>query len=251
MSDGMLHEEDVRRLRTTLDLVVRTAGDDSFARAAFEAGATAVPAFDHVAVLVFPDEVGDVVEFLTQEQVDLEPPIPSVVVRSRLARRYGLSEEDLEVTILHGRVPGPRSAGIEVFVLPKRLADGIDPGLKVRERATEAEAHAAWFADRDGLSDVWRFCREQLGLTPDGGGFNPYEDAAEVAGRYCTSAGRRVRRRRVVPGGGRSSRLGTLPTCWRPTALPRPSRVASTPGCSPCWRAIGLRGPCTRWWRSA
>ncbi|MFB7601186.1 methyltransferase, partial [Streptomyces sp. NPDC056160] len=134
--------------------------------------------FDHIATLVFPGSVEDVRMFLARAGFEVGLPIPSVVVRDRLARRYGVPEEALDVSIVHGH---PRSAdrgGVEVFVLPQAIADRVHLGIVARERATEAEAHVAWTVRSESLEQVWRNCREKLGMTPDGGGYNPNDDAA-------------------------------------------------------------------------
>src|SRR5512144_2665182 len=44
--------------------------------------------FDHEGVLVFPEAVGDVTQFLRRLGLDVRFPVASVVVRERLARRY-------------------------------------------------------------------------------------------------------------------------------------------------------------------
>lgn len=134
-------------------------------------------AFDHVAVLVFPDDVEDVREHCMKAGYDVSEPVPSVVVRDRLAQRYGVAAADVNVSILRVHPQGIDRGGVEVFVLPRGEAEALHRGLVARERATEAESHLAWLVHQDRAAQVWQGCRD-LGLLPDGGGYNPNEDAA-------------------------------------------------------------------------
>lgn len=190
----MLDSQDQRRLDRALTEAAWIDGENSFARVAGDAvaGLGDVMTFDHVATLVFPDSVEDVRTFLTAAGLDAGPAVPSVVVRDRLARRYGLSAQDLEVMIVRGYPRAGRQGGVEVFSLSRASADRLRPGLVTRERATEAEAHLAWQVAPENVDEVRRFCGERLGLTPDGGGYNPDEDAR--------AGGRTVLYFRAVPG---------------------------------------------------
>jgi hypothetical protein len=177
----VLDSHDEQRLNAALARLTGPAEENLFPRLAGDAATENVSehlTFDHIATLVFPDTVQDVQAFLSGVGVDVGPPVTSVVVRGRLARRYGVPEQDLDVTIAHGYLPGADRVGIEVFVLPRAIADRVHHGIIARERRTEAESHSAWAVNSDGLAEVWRTCRERLRMLPDGGGYNPLEDEA-------------------------------------------------------------------------
>ncbi|MEU9406705.1 methyltransferase [Streptomyces sp. NPDC048281] len=174
----MLNRRDEQRLLTALGRAADIARADGLVTAVVEASPALTRrdfVFDHIALLVFPDAVDDVSTFLQKRQVEVADPIESVVVRSRLAQRYGVNEQSLEVTILYGRLPEPAQAGVEVFILPSESAVAAHSDMPARERATEAERHEAWLVDGASLAEVRRVCLDRLGMIPDGGGFNPHE----------------------------------------------------------------------------
>ncbi|MBB5160012.1 acetylserotonin O-methyltransferase [Saccharopolyspora phatthalungensis] len=184
----MLDSQDEQRLKTAIDQTTKLAGQDSFASVA---GAFAneedirdLPAemvFDHVAALIFPDTVEDVQDFLAERGFDVCAPVSSAVVRGRLARRYGVAEEDLEVSIIRAFSRHEGQGGLEVFAVPRSCADRVAPGMVAYERTNNPESHLAWVVTGD-LDKMRRICKERLLMRPDGGGHNPYQDI-ESGGR--------------------------------------------------------------------
>ncbi|MET8759552.1 methyltransferase [Lentzea sp. NPDC004782] len=175
----MLDHHDVQRLHATFDVAERAATEE-FLTTVFDEEFTDKTKiiFDHAAVLVFPDHVDDVVEFCTAAGYEVAEPFPSMVVRGRLARRYGVTEQDLDVMIVRARPQSRGCGGVEIFVLPRRFATAHSR-LVAKERATEAESHLGWFVDADSVEAVWRCCLQYFGMRPDGGGYNPVENSAE------------------------------------------------------------------------
>jgi SAM-dependent methyltransferase len=199
----MLDTEDERRLRDVIGQLGGLTAAGSFAHvlgSPVDPGIAHAVRFDHAALLVFPDTVSDVRDFLVASGFDAGPSVPSRVVRARLAERYRVPEEELEVTIVHGRPSDGAPGGLEIFVLPREAADVVAPGLVAQERATGEESHAGWLVAPERLEQTRRTCRHLSSMTPDGGGYNPYDDR--------DSGGRSVVYFKTEPdGGGRCSRI--------------------------------------------
>ncbi|MFB8141716.1 hypothetical protein [Streptomyces parvus] len=197
----MLGEEDQDRLRQLVEMVA-----DYDLRQVVEevAGGGVAPGvmaslaarceFDHVASLVFPDRVEDVVDLLHRWGFEVCAPVPSVVVRDRLVRRHVLDADDCDVSIVKAR-PGrtPRgSQGLEVFVFPRPRKD--DP-VAAAERRSRQEDHFALRVTHPGdggLDLVRRLLAESLSIVPDGGGHNPYDGAGGSSVLYFTAPGGRL-----------------------------------------------------------
>ncbi|HEV2638212.1 MAG TPA: methyltransferase [Actinocrinis sp.] len=178
----MLDDTDLARLDRAVQHVQHLADADALAlvagpRAAVDRSLSA--AFCHVGILVFPDRAEDVAEYLRNRGMAVHTPIPSVVVRQRLAARYAVAPERLPVDIITGEMPDGRC--LEVFVLPG-LADRAAPdGMAELERRGQTESHFAFElpgADRDRVDALRAALAEDHGLVPGGGGYNPDEDAA-------------------------------------------------------------------------
>ncbi|MFF2774247.1 methyltransferase [Streptomyces sp. NPDC058052] len=136
--------------------------------------------FAHAAVLVFPPDEAALRSGLTGCGLDGGVPArPSVVVRDRLAVRYGRRPADLDVRILRPAVPGPAGEhrAVEVFALTVPRGSALAE-IAAGERALDHEAHLAFDVERPdplvlrGL--LASFARH--GATADGGGYNPHED---------------------------------------------------------------------------
>jgi hypothetical protein len=130
--------------------------------------------FDHGAILVFPDDISDVVNILHDVGFDVCTPVPSVVVRERIARRYDMLEGQLEVNIIHGSLRGGSSStkGVEVFCLPRSQ---VSSALIMRERCENNESHFALLVERPNstiLSLLRSIMCEKLSLHASGGGYN-------------------------------------------------------------------------------
>ncbi|MGW2373909.1 hypothetical protein [Kitasatospora sp. NPDC001683] len=135
---------------------------------------------DHVATLVFPAAVDDVHTHLLGCQWRTTSEVPSVVVRRRLAHRYGLDDELLDVSII--RAFAHDTAGVEVFCLPPTVAT---KHVVECERRLHQERHTALMVDtpsRSLLSELRSLLTGQLAMRPDGGGHNPHENQ-EAGGR--------------------------------------------------------------------
>jgi SAM-dependent methyltransferase len=120
--------------------------------------------FDHAGVLVFPRSVEAALAGLAVEGLPVVRTLPSVVVRERLALRYGLDRP--EVMIAHLDAGADRT--VELFLSADCPGDVADD-----ERLCERETHLAFetTATRLGVLEALR----ADGLLPDGGGFNPAE----------------------------------------------------------------------------
>ncbi|MEW1695873.1 methyltransferase [Streptomyces sp. NPDC091278] len=136
--------------------------------------------FAHAALLVFPsDEPSLRAELAAAGLAPDGPARPSVVVRDRLAVRYGLGAGELDVRILRPPVHGPGGEGraVEVFALTVPEGSGLG-AVAAEERTADHEAHLAFDVHRpDPL--VLRGLRAGFlrhGAAPDGGGYNPHED---------------------------------------------------------------------------
>ena len=131
--------------------------------------------FDHTAVLVFPDSLDGLRDELRRHDLEPGPVTPSVVVRGRLARRYGALLGDSPVGIVHVAVEG---RSVEVFALP------VPTGSPLRavaddERTAEHEAHHAFALGSPGTvipSGLRMLLQERGGAVPDGGGYNGHEN---------------------------------------------------------------------------
>lgn len=61
-------------------------------------------AFSHVAVLVSPASVDELIAGLRAQGLEVDEAVPSTVVRDRLSRRHGVSADALEVAIVRLQV---------------------------------------------------------------------------------------------------------------------------------------------------
>lgn len=152
--------------------------------------------FDHIALLIFPSEHENVLTVLDGLGAAPGPVTASYVVRDRLARRYGLAVDRLDVRLVHARIPGSPDPGrgIEVFSLPH-------PGLLTEmavcdERSQEHEKHVAFTvpAPSDYLLRELSHVLVRLGMLPDGGGYNPCEspESGGVTVLYFAGVGERL-----------------------------------------------------------
>ncbi|PBC76926.1 methyltransferase family protein [Streptomyces sp. TLI_235] len=160
------------------------------------AAAAAHSRFTHAAVLVFPPSLADLRALLREEGLDVGPITPSVVVRGRLARRYGRSADSLEVGILRAPVAAADGSAceIEIFALAVPPGSGLDT-LAAGERAHDHEAHVAFEVttpDPVALAGLRATLLDRGRTTADGGGHNAHEDATVL---YFRTAGDAEHRR--------------------------------------------------------
>ncbi|GAB3117344.1 hypothetical protein GCM10027160_27700 [Streptomyces calidiresistens] len=150
-------------------------------------------AFDHAGTLLFPDHPGEVAEVLDRCGFEVLAPVPSVVVRKRLARRYGWAEDAVEVSIVTAWTgpPGDGHRGVEVFVLSRPAPDDTVAAIERRERNEDHLALRVTHPGEGGPAAVRALLTEGLSLVPDGGGHNPL-DRPGTGGRsvwYFTAPG--------------------------------------------------------------
>ncbi|MBE1465261.1 acetylserotonin O-methyltransferase [Kibdelosporangium phytohabitans] len=146
-----------------------------------DSGVAAHCSFDHGAVLVFPESSAPAPDALRAHGLDVGDMVPSVVVRGRLLRRYGVT--GLQVGILRAPVG---DAEIEIFTLTGAPADVV-----AAEREHQHEAHFALSVtspDDIVLSGLTGSLRE-AGLVPDGGGYNSHVDCTVL---YFRGGGQRL-----------------------------------------------------------
>ncbi|MGH3669489.1 MAG: hypothetical protein ACRDSH_02465, partial [Pseudonocardiaceae bacterium] len=137
--------------------------------------------FAHYALLVFPESVEGVLHLLRTLEFQPNDVLPSVIVRQRLAHRYGLDPDLVEVWLTHGAITswdGARGE-IEVFMAPK--GRGLSAEMVSAERRFEFEQHFALTVRDPGVAVLeWlrSVLRDTGGFLWDGGGYNPHEDPA-------------------------------------------------------------------------
>ncbi|WP_082558294.1 methyltransferase [Kitasatospora sp. MBT66] len=136
--------------------------------------------FAHAAVLVFPPDPATLRAELAACGLAADtPPLPSSVVRDRLAARHRRDAAGLDVSILR---PGVRAAdgtrrAVEVFALTVPPGSDLRP-LAEHERAHQHEAHLAFEVLRPEPLLLRGLCAllADRGAAPDGGGYNPHEN---------------------------------------------------------------------------
>ncbi|GAA5015080.1 methyltransferase [Kitasatospora paranensis] len=150
-------------------------------------------AFTHAAVLVFPPSLAGLREELRARGLAVGPVAPSVVVRGRLAHRYGRPAASLEVGILRAPVTAADGSAceIEIFALAVPPGSGLDAVVE-GERRDNHEAHLA-FEVTDPDAVVLAGLRETLltagRTTADGGGHNAHENATVLYFRADAATG--------------------------------------------------------------
>ncbi|MEU7581727.1 methyltransferase [Streptomyces sp. NPDC041068] len=171
----------------------------------------------HAAVLVGAPSTDALRDALRARGFEAGKATPSVIVRRRIAERHGRAPDSLRVDIL--RVPVTAEDGtaraVEIFVLAVPPGSGLD-AVAARERAARHESHLAFeVAAPDGvvMAGLCTTLVERGAMVPDGGGYNPHEDATAL---YF----------RTAPGGVRTA-LGGVPTVPAGSrAVPAGSRAA-------------------------
>ncbi|MFJ1763115.1 methyltransferase [Amycolatopsis sp. NPDC088138] len=189
-----LAPEDLDRLTTARDLVrsndtasVLAAALPSLPAAERAALAAHAP-FSHFALLIFPNTLEGLGEELSRHGLETGLMSPSVVVRARLARRYGVPAEDLTAGILRAPVTdrAGRPCALEIFVLltPPELAH-----IAADEREHGREDHFALAVPRADPIVLNGLRGAVAGrLRPDGGGYNNHENATVLYFRDAHAA---------------------------------------------------------------
>ena len=165
--------------------------------------------FAHAAVLVFPSTLDGLALELARHGIDAGMMTPSVVVRNRLSRRYGVPVENLDVGIL--RAPVMDSAGrpceLEIFAMatPPDLAH-----VAAEERLHSRERHFALAvpnADPIILNGLRSAVATQM--RPDGGGYNEHENHTVLYFRDTHQARPEFRRLELISVGEHPQVLAT------------------------------------------
>ncbi|MCX4091473.1 hypothetical protein [Nocardia sp. alder85J] len=137
---------------------------------------------DHAAALVFPPTAAALHRRLTDAGFRVVDTVPSVIVRQRLCKRYGIAPADCAVFILRacretGDAAPPQR--LELFYpAPAGTADPAWRRARADERAHNRETHFAFTVpefDSNTYHAIRRHFAESSGLRPDGGGWNPHE----------------------------------------------------------------------------
>ncbi|MBX6391217.1 MAG: hypothetical protein IRZ08_19875, partial [Frankia sp.] len=139
-------------------------------------------ALDHGALLVFPNEFEDAIAAFAEMGAEAGPVVPSVIVKARLADRYNIPAEQLDVRLTHAVLTGTPDGArrtVEVFML--RTSADLPAGMIERERGMELERHVALrlvAPDPIVIQGLRWVLREHAGFHWDGGGYNPHDNAA-------------------------------------------------------------------------
>ena len=147
----------------------------------------------HTALLVFPRTLAGLREELAAQGLHAQDPTPSVVVRGRLAQRYGRSPAGLPVGILRASVPDTPDGRGEVEIFALEVSD--DPELAAvaeAERAAGHEAHTAFEVVAPTpivLHGLTALLLDRAGAVADNGGHNPHENGTVL---YFRVAGHRI-----------------------------------------------------------
>jgi hypothetical protein len=134
----------------------------------------------HIALLLCPRDLTELSAVLAERGLTAGPATPSVVVRQRLATRYGRPAAGLDVRIVHAPVPAADGSPctIEIFVLLEAAGGRIDD-IAAAEGEAGHEHHlalAAETADEVVLTGLQTLFTSRGRLHGDGGGYNQHED---------------------------------------------------------------------------
>ncbi|GAB2446894.1 methyltransferase [Nocardia tengchongensis] len=166
--------------------------------------------FAHTAVLVFPPDLEVLTRTLADRGLSAGAPTPSMVVRSRLADRYSVPADSLDVQIVRTPVPSPDGDPrlLEIFALVG-TAGHPRTGIAAAERAAGYEAHLALEvanADTVELAGLCALLLHKNRMHADGGGYNSHEHATVLYFR-TTAADRPYQRLELHVAGQHSSVL--------------------------------------------
>jgi hypothetical protein len=139
--------------------------------------------FDHYGYVVFPETISEVISALKHNDFAVDPPVPSVVVKSRLCQRYRLRPDDIDVRIVRGAFVTDRFGRreIEVFAAMATRGRTLPDGMVDHERRFMNEAHVAIMVNQPEHT-LAKLRHQLLGsgvLVADGAGYNPLEKPHE------------------------------------------------------------------------
>lgn len=145
---------------------------------------------DHGALLLFPASVEAAVADLAARGMTVSAPIPSTVVRDRLAARHGRPARELAVTIVQAAPARAPHQALELFLLPTAPDDHA---IRADEQEHQHEAHLAFRVTAPAvhrLDEVHDALAGDAGLTADGGGYNPHHGRTGRTVLYFRGPGR-------------------------------------------------------------
>ncbi|MBP2473294.1 hypothetical protein JOF53_002166 [Crossiella equi] len=132
--------------------------------------------FAHAAVLVFPRTLDGLGEEFAALGVDVGSRTPSVVVRDRLSRRYGVPAAELEVAIFRAPLFNRAGQACEVEVFAMATPEHLEH-IAEDERVHGRENHFALTAPgADPVVLTGLRAAVATRMHPDGGGYNGHED---------------------------------------------------------------------------
>jgi len=146
--------------------------------------------FSHAAVLIYSCHPADARRELADSGLRIGPMTPSSVVRERLARRYKLPAEHIEIGILRAPVGVDSDSvqrEIEIFLVANPPGGDL-ARVAVKERDAQAESHIAfevYSPDEVIVRGLHTIFTTRGGMECDGGGYNPYEDATVLYFRHA------------------------------------------------------------------
>jgi hypothetical protein len=139
--------------------------------------------FDHYGYLVFPETTSEVISVLERNGLTVDPPVPSVVVKSRLCSRYRLSPDGIDVRIVRGAFVTERFGRREIEIFAAMATPGftLPAGMVDRERQSLNESHVALMVGQPErtLAQLRRQLLDSGVLVADGAGYNPFEKPHE------------------------------------------------------------------------
>ncbi|MCO6009759.1 acetylserotonin O-methyltransferase [Actinoallomurus purpureus] len=199
--DTPLEDIDVERIRRVMDFT-RSLSTGELLAEILPSGTPAHVAAEiarhcrvaHGSVMVFTSGPSALAAPLTGIGLNPGAPRPSTVVHERVARRYGIPEADLQVQIVHAAISGNESGHvgeIEIFLCSVGSGERFQRLLDDERRANH-ETHFAIdvAAPEPHLTErLWELLTGPAGMTPDGGGFNPYEGPAGRTVLYFRTEG--------------------------------------------------------------
>ena len=142
--------------------------------------------FVHAGLLVFTPSLTEIQDLIGEIGFSVERIFPSVIVKKRVSKRYGLKEELLDIRVVKGVLRSKDSLDkyLEVFVFPQDTP-GITENIVYNERTNELETHFAFQPiDPDAvlLQGILSTLKKYGGFSDDGGGRNVFEERAVSSG---------------------------------------------------------------------
>ncbi|GAA2097528.1 hypothetical protein GCM10009801_67980 [Streptomyces albiaxialis] len=136
--------------------------------------------FAHHALLLFPSTARAALAAFAEAGLDPARPVPSVVVKERLAARYGLEPGRCEVWVTRLLLTGPDAArgrpAVEAFLFPRSCA-ALDARIVREERRRGLEDHTAFSVagPDERMLEALLDALDGSALCWEGGGYNPHE----------------------------------------------------------------------------